>query len=263
MAGPADTFADASSDGYDSFMGRYSEPLAGRFADFVDLSAGMSALDVGCGPGALTTVLADRLGPASVTAIDPSPPFVAACARRCPDVDVRSGGAEEVPLPDGSFDAVLSQLVLHFVGEPARAGEEFRRVLRPRGLAAACVWDFTEEMEMLRHFWDAALTVDADAPDEARVLRFGREGELAAWLTDAGFVDVEEVDLHVSAEYSDFGELWAGFRHGIGPAGAYCRSLTDETRASVEREMFRRVGSPTGGFSLAATARAAKGRSPA
>lgn len=45
---------DVSADAYQRFIGRYSEPLAVRFADLVGVASGQRALDVGCGPGALT-----------------------------------------------------------------------------------------------------------------------------------------------------------------------------------------------------------------
>lgn len=249
-----------SGEAYDAFMGRYSSELANAFVDSVGVSPGMSVLDVGCGPGALTQVLSARLGAAMVSAIDPSPPFVAECSKRCPGVRVELGGAEAIPFPADAFDAVLAQLVLHFVADPAQAGHEFHRVVRPGGLAAACVWDFADEMEMLRHFWDAALTVDPRAPDEARVLRFGRQGELAEWLEAAGFRDVVETKLEVASSYADFEELWSGFLRGIGPAGAYCVSLPDDHRAALGRELFSRLGSPDSSFTLRAVARGASGR---
>ncbi len=182
------------------------------------------------------------------------------CRARAAGVDVRLGPAEAIPFDDGSFDCVLSQLVLHFVTEPRRAAEEFRRVVRPGGLVAACVWDFAAGMEMLRHFWDAALTVDPHAPDEARTMRFGRQGEIAELLDTAGFDDVVETTLHVSSTYAGFDELWSGFLAGIGPAGSFCLSLPDADRAAVRSELFSRVGSPSGPFSLGATARCAHAR---
>ena len=80
---------DVGADSYGRFMGRWSEPLAVLFADQLDLQPGQQALDVGCGPGALTTVLAGRLGPEQVRAVDPSASFVRAVAARLPEVDVR------------------------------------------------------------------------------------------------------------------------------------------------------------------------------
>lgn len=246
---------------YDGFMGRYSRPLAVRFADAAGIGAGQSALDVGCGPGALTAVLVERLGVGSVSACDPSPPFVAECQARHPGVEVRPGRAEDIPFDDGRFDAVLAQLVLHFVTEPAQAGAELQRVLKPGGTVAACVWDFADGMEMLRRFWDAALVVDPDAPDEARTLRFGRAGEIVELFDAAGFVDVVESTIEVSSTYGSFDELWSGFLAGIGPAGSYCLSLADEPREAVRQQLFAGLGSPTGGFTLPAVARCAVARS--
>jgi len=251
-----------SGEAYDLFMGRYSNVLAAPFVSAAGVTEGMRVLDVGCGPGALTRELVRRLGADSVTAIDPSPPFVEACIASCPGVSVQLGDAQAIPFPDASFDAALAQLVLHFVPDPVRAGTEFYRVVRPEGVAAACVWDFAEEMEMLRYFWDAALAIDASAPDEARTLRFGREGEVVGWLEEAGFVDVTETTLKVDSTYADFDELWAGFLHGIGPAGAYCVSLDDDDRERLRTELFERIGSPTGQLHLGARARAAVGRRP-
>jgi SAM-dependent methyltransferase len=251
-----------SGDAYGQFMGRYSEPLAALFADSAGVARGWRALDVGCGPGALTGVLVDRLGPGAVAACDPSPPFTAACAARYPGVEVRPGRAEELPFDENRFDAALAQLVLHFVSDPAGAVGEFQRVVRPGGVVAACVWDFAEGMEMLRHFWDAALSVDADAPDEARTLRFGGEGEIAELFDSAGLLDVVETSLVVSSTYRDFDELWAGFLAGIGPAGSYCMSCPEPTRNAIRRELFDRLGSPSDAFTLGATARSATATVP-
>src|SRR5450759_4946403 len=85
------------AEAYARFMGRYSEPLAAQFAELAQVRAGQRALDVGCGPGALTAQLVERLGEDSVAAIDPSAPFVEAIHARFPEVDARSGAAEHLP----------------------------------------------------------------------------------------------------------------------------------------------------------------------
>jgi SAM-dependent methyltransferase len=253
---------EADGDDYDAFMGRYSRALAAPFADAAGVAAGQSAVDVGCGPGALTRVLVQRLGAPAVAAVDPSESFVRACAEQLPGVDVRTGRAEAIPLPDGGRDAALAQLVLHFVGDPARAASEMVRVVRPGGVVGACVWDFTEGMQMLRLYWDAALAVDPAAPDEARTLRFGRPGEIPALLEAAGLLDVEESTLTVESEYRDVEELWSGLLHGIGPAGSHCVSLPDGPREAVRLGIESRLGTPRGPFTLSATARCAVGRAP-
>jgi SAM-dependent methyltransferase len=259
----ARTFAvDGAS--YDRFMGRYSvglsEPLADAAGVTAELAVGHTALDVGCGPGALTRVLVDRLGSDRVAACDPSPAFVAACTERLPDVDVRPGRAEELPFGSGEFDHALAQLVLHFVSEPDRAVSEMMRVVRPGGTVAACVWDFAAGMAMLRAFWDAAMEIEPDAPDEAGTLRFGGPGEIAELFVAGGLTDVRESTLTTSSRYESFDELWAGFLAGIGPAGAYCTGLDAERRDRLRSGLFERVGSPAGSFTLGAVARCAVGR---
>jgi ubiquinone/menaquinone biosynthesis C-methylase UbiE len=109
---------DVSADAYGRFMGRYSEPLAAGFVELTGVSPGQRALDVGCGPGALTAQLVRILGPKAVAALDPSPSFVAAIRARFPGVDVREGTAERLPFEDDSFDAAAAQLVVHFLSDP-------------------------------------------------------------------------------------------------------------------------------------------------
>ena len=257
----ARTFAVAGRT-YDAFMGRYSLPLAELFADAAGVSAGATALDVGCGPGALTGVLVSRLGSGAVYACDPSPPFRDACAERYPGAVVELGRAESIPFGERVVDHALAQLVLHFVSDPVRAANEMARVARPGGTVAACVWDFAEGMELLRAFWDAALSVDPDAPDEARTLRFGRPGEIAELFASVRLDDVVESTLGVASTYASFDELWNGFLGGVGPAGAYCLSLSDADRDRLRVALFARCGSPDGPLTLHAVARCAVARVP-
>lgn len=257
----ARTFAVTGST-YDAFMGRYSVPLSEPFADAAGVAPGATALDLGCGPGALTGVLVSRLGADAVFACDPSPTFLEACRARHPGVVVKQGRAESIPFGDDSVDHALAQLVLHFVTDPARAATEMARVVRPGGTVAACVWDFADGMELLRAFWDAASTVDADAPDEARTLRFGRPGEIAELFASASLEDVQESTLDVASTYASFDELWRGFLAGVGPAGAYCVGLTEPDRERLRVALLLRCGSPVGPLTLGARARCAVARVP-
>ncbi len=247
---------------YDGFMGRYSRRLAPVFADWAGVRPGHTMLDVGCGPGALTGVLVERLGAGSVAACDPSEPFVRDCRAVYPEADLRVGRAEALPFDDDAYDGALAQLVFHFVSDPETAAAQMCRVVRAGGVVAACSWDFAEGMQMLRVFWDAALAVDPAAPDEA-ALRFGGAGEFPALFETAGCGDVAETTLQVTSGYASFEELWSGFLAGIGPAGAYCVSLPDEGRAAVRAELFERLGRPSGGFELRALARAGRARAGA
>ena len=151
---------DVAADAYDRFMGRYSVLLSPQLADLAGVAAGQQVLDVGCGPGALTAELVDRVGADSVVAIDPSEPFVEAARARHPGVDVRLGSAEQLPFPDDTFDAALAQLVVQFMSDPAAGVGEMARVTRPGGAVVACVWDHGGGQGPLSPLWDAARALD-------------------------------------------------------------------------------------------------------
>src|SRR3954471_19222638 len=137
---------DVSETAYDRFMGRYSVSLGPLFADFAGVETGQRVLDVGAGTGALTGELVRR--DAQVAPVEPAPTLVAALRSRFPAVDVRQAGAEELPWPDASFDVALAQLVVTFMNDAPAGVAEMRRVVRPGGTVAVCMWD-GDGMEML------------------------------------------------------------------------------------------------------------------
>jgi ubiquinone/menaquinone biosynthesis C-methylase UbiE len=112
-------------------MGRYSTLLAPQFAELADVAVGQRVLDVGCGPGALTTELVRLVGSDAVTAVDPSESFVEAARERHPGVTVERAAAEQLPFRDDAFDAALAQLVVHFMTDPVGGLREMTRVTRP------------------------------------------------------------------------------------------------------------------------------------
>lgn len=245
----------AAADAYDRFMGRYSAQLAPQFADLAAVREGQRVLDVGCGTGMLTAECLRR--GATVAAVEPSEPFVAAVAERHPGVDVRCGEAEQLPFSDGEFDAALAQLVVHFMREPATALREMGRVTRPGGVVAACVWDHAGGQAPISAFWSAAREVDPDAEDESE-LAGARQGDLTELLTKAGLVEVEEVALPIRVEHPSFDDWWEPFTLGIGPAGAYYGALDPEQQTHV-RDVCSATLSP-GKLVIEARAWAARGR---
>ncbi len=253
------TFA-VSGDAYDRYMGRYSRELAPRLADYAGVISGMQALDVGCGPGALTQELARRVGPENVAAADPSESLTAACAERVPGADVRIAPAEQLPWEGGAFDVALAQLVVNFLPDAERGARELSRVVRPGGAVAACVWDYSDGMRMLRTFWDAALELDPSAPDEGRTMRFQSPGELAELWRAAGLGDVQTAALQVGADYEGFDDFWEPFLSGAAPGGAYCASLDPSRREALREGCRRRLRDPQGPFALGARAWAVRGR---
>jgi SAM-dependent methyltransferase len=247
---------DVAADAYDRFMGRYSRSLSPQLADLAGVRAGQRALDVGCGPGALTTELVGRLGAEAVAAADPSEPFVRASRQRHPGVEVAVAAAEDLPFDDGVFDAALAQLVVSFMSDPVAGLGEMRRVTRAGGIVAACVWDHAGGMAPLSPLWRAVEELDPGARDEAGQAG-AREGQLAALFEAAGLGDVEDDELWVRVEHTSFEEWWEPFTLGVGPAGAYVAGLDPQARAELRERCRMLLGD--GPLTLAMRAWAARG----
>ena len=247
---------DVAADAYDRFMGRYSIQLAPQMAELAGVRGGQRVLDVGCGPGSLTAELVARVGPAGVSAVDPSEPFVAAARMRNPGAEVLQASAERLPFPDHAFDAALAQLVVHFMADPVAGLTEMARVTRGGGVVAACVWDHAGGQGPLGVFWQAAREQDPKVHDESR-LAGAREGHLGELFESSGLREIEETTVSATLEHPSFEEWWEPYTEGVGPAGAYVASLDPEQRVEL-RETCRRLlpGAP---FVLTARAWAARG----
>lgn len=241
---------------YDRFMGRYSVLLSPQLADLAGVSVGQRVLDVGCGPGALTTELAVRVGASAVVAVDPSEPFVAAARARLPGVDVQQASAERLPFPDRVFDAALAQLVVHFMPDPVAGLTEMRRVTREHGVVAACVWDYADGQGPLSPLWEAAHALDPEVVDESGLVG-SRQGDLSQLFASVGLRQIEETALSVAVEHPSFEDWWEPFTLGVGPAGSYVAGLSPGRRAQLRERC--RATLPDAPFVLTARAWTARG----
>jgi SAM-dependent methyltransferase len=256
VGGSVSLFSSAAADQYDRFVGRYTGQLARALIAAAGVRPGQRALDVGCGPGALAAELVHLLGPRNVAAVDPSISFVEACRARLAGVEVAVAAAENLPFADNTFDHSFAQLVVNFMTDAVAGVREMARVTRPGGRVVAAVWDYRGRMTMLRRFWDAVVATDerGAAVDEASTMRHADPDSLTRLLREADLADVSASPVEISAMYDDFEDLWGPFEAGIGPAGAYVKSLDRDARDRLKEEYRRLLGVGDSAFQLQARA---------
>lgn len=179
---------------FDSAAGQWDKLRGELFGSASHLQA-MPALlddswvvgDLGCGTGQVAAALAPFVG--RVIAVDRSGEMLQAARRRlrdAPNVEVRRGELEAMPIADAELDAATLLLVLHHLPDPAAALEETSRVLRPGGrvlIADMLPHAHEEYRQQMGHVW----------------LGFG-EDQLRRMLTTAGFGGIRIVPLPPSPE---------------------------------------------------------------
>ncbi len=243
MANPIDTSRWSNPDAYEAYMGRWSRPTARAFLTWLEAPRGAAWVDVGCGTGALAAAIVAMTEPREVIGVDPSAEFIAAAQRQLPDDRARFvvAAAEAIPLASDQADVAVAGLALNLVKD-ARAGlREMMRVTRSGGLVAAYVWDFAGEMELVRFFWQAAISLDAGAAEFDHANRFPlcQPGPLRALFAEAGLREVEMGDFTVPLPFADFADYWEPhLLPGSSPVQQYLVSLPEE-RQLVLREQLR------------------------
>jgi SAM-dependent methyltransferase len=232
----------ASGDAYEPYVGRWSRLVARHFLDWLRVPPGKRWLDVGCGTGALSATILERTSPQTLLGVDPSDGFVAHAQRAITDPRAmfRVGDAQQLPVDDAIFDVAVAGLVINFVPDMAKATCEMRRALCPGGTAAAYVWDYAGEMQMMRRFWDAAVALDPGALDKDEGRRFPvcRPEPLATLFEQAGLAKVDVRAIDAPTVFRDFDDYWTPFLGGQAPAPGYCMSLLEDRRAAL-RERIR------------------------
>lgn len=229
------------------------------------VAEGARWLDVGCGTGALSAAIITHGQPSELRGIDPSAGYAAFARARVADerATFEVADARELPFADGAFEAAVSGLVLNFVPEPERAAAEMARVIVPGGVAAAYVWDYAGEMQLLRRFWDAATALDANAAslDEGRRFPLCGRSALSRLFAGAGLVDVTVSAIDVDTVFRDFDDLWSPFLGGQGPAPGYLDSLSPSGREALRAALRDSLPpSPDGTIRLIARALTVSGR---
>lgn len=254
----------ANAEAYERYVGRWSRRVAREFFAWLAVPPGSHWLDVGCGTGALTEAILRQAQPAEVTGVDPAEGFVAYAREHVQDsrASFRVGDATALPFGDELFGAVVSGLVLNHIPAHGVALAEMARVARRGGIVAAYVWDYADQMQMMRAFWDAAVEVDPAIAemDQGRRYPICQPEPLTELFKSAGLMGVEVRAIDVTTYFHDFDDYWLPFLGGQGPAPSYAVSLTEGTRVILRERIRSKLPiTPDGSILLIARAWAVRG----
>ena len=248
-----------SGNAYERYAGRWSRKVAPEFLRWLGPGPSLAWADVGCGTGELTSAILSECEPVSVSGIDSSEGFVSQARRRIGDRRARFevGDATQLPWRSAVWDVTVSGLVLNFVRDHTAMVREMARVTRPGGMVAAYVWDYGGGMQMMRHFWDAAVTVSPnDAKlDQAEQFPLCQPGPLQALFERMGLRAVTVRAIQIPTVFESFDDYWTPFLGRTGAAPTYLASVDSDLRERIRLCLESRL-IPTAGGRIEMTARA-------
>jgi ubiquinone/menaquinone biosynthesis C-methylase UbiE len=214
------------------------------------IARGMRVLDIAAGTGLSAEAALSAVGPTGhITAADISPAMAEkACERlgEANNASVLVGDAQALSFSDKSFDAVVCNLGLMFLPEPARGLSEFHRVLRPGGRAAASVNTVPERS--YNHQINVILTryVPGLAEAVTRTFSLGEASRLEELFRECGFSQIETSIVKHTFVLPSFDAYYGPFERGGASTGQALAALSDEIRLAVRDEVRRDLGD-TGG----------------
>jgi SAM-dependent methyltransferase len=259
---------DEIADGYRDFFAAVTRYAVDPMLDAVMDTSGARILDVATGPGVVAFRAAAR-GASSVVGVDLAPEMVRlASAAASPSVEFREADAEDLPLPDRSFDAVVSNFGIGHFPRPERALTEFVRVARRGGAVAVSWWDVPARHRVMGIFFDAMSDAGASPPPEIPagppMFRFSEDIELSELLRSAGLVDVIVRAFSFAHCLASPDELWNGILRGTVRTSIGIRRQPKAVQARIRAAFDRLVQAcfVEGGISVPVAFKVASGRRP-
>lgn len=239
-------------DSYEQYMGRWSRKTAQSFLTWLKPAQNLVWLDVGCGTGALSAAILDHGTPDRLIGVDLLEEFVAAASAALPDkrATFKVGDAEALPLEDNSVDITVSALMLNFTPDKLKALKDMQRVTKPGGRVAFYVWDYPDNgMQMISHFWKAAVELDPEAAeiDEAGRFAFCNDADLTQLAKDAGLKNITAMIFIEETVFTSFDDYWKPFTQGTGQAPDYYASLPADMQSALKEHLKQNLPFRTNG----------------
>jgi ubiquinone/menaquinone biosynthesis C-methylase UbiE len=257
-----DSFNDAAA--YDRYVGRWSREVAKVFIHWLDVPPEQIWLDVGAGTGILSEIIIQQARPTKVIGVDTSQVYIELAQERISDprVQFHVGDANDLELSSIDFDVAVAGLVINFVPSPQRAVNNMVRMVKAGGLVAGYVWDYGDKMEMMRHFWDAAIKIDPSAAelDAGSCFTICHPDNLKSLFESAHLQTVEVIPIDIQTVFKDIDDYWQPFLAAQGSVSKYLRSLNQEARNAIREQLQNQLPiEEDGSIHLIARAWAVKG----
>jgi SAM-dependent methyltransferase len=252
-------FTDGAA--YEETMGVWSRLAGNVFLDWVAPAPGLRWIDIGCGNGAFTELLAERCSPLEVQGIDPSEGQLA-YARTRPAAGVatfQTGDAMALPFPVETFDAAVMALVVVFVPEPATGLREMVRVVRPGGIVATYVWDMLGGGFPLDPILMEMEAMGLAYPRPPRIEVSGMAALRELW-DGAAIDEVETCEITVARIFPDFGDFWRIYARSPSLASILAGLSARDAETLKARVRSRLPADAEGRITYEARANAIKGR---
>ncbi len=236
---------------YERYVGRWSRLVAREFLSWLVVSPGSTWVDVGCGTGGLVEGILTQRSPHAVIGSDRSEGFASAAQRHIKDARAHFvvGDATKLPLDGSIYDVTVSGLVLNFVPDHKAMVREMARVTKSGGKVAAYVWDYAGGMEMMRHFWDAAVAVSPHAAklDQGNRFPVCQPKPLRKLFQDVGLKKTVVRAINIPTVFRNFEEYWTPFLGNQGSAPTYLASVHEETQERIRELLQERLESDEDG----------------
>jgi ubiquinone/menaquinone biosynthesis C-methylase UbiE len=234
---------DKAAPCYEQSWHRQLAPAQTRLLALAALRPGERVIDVACGTGLVTFAAAAAVGTeGSVVGTDISDAMVAHARTRATgithDLRFERMDAEELTLPDATFDVALCALGLMYVPDVGKAIAEMTRVIVPGGRVVAAVWGQRSQCGWAEVF----PIVDARVRSDVCPLFFalGTGDRLATVCRDAGLTDVVTERIHTRLDWASPDEACGAAFIGGPVALAYSR-FDDGTRQAVHNEYLKSI----------------------
>ncbi len=237
---------------YDHYLGpilfqRHADDLAGR----LPVSPGTRVLEVACGTGIVTERLVRRLGGhGTLVATDLNEAMIAHAKARIPPspgLEWRQADGTSLPLPDGSFDAVVCQFGLMFFPDKAAGVREAYRVLRPGGTYLFNVWDAIARSPVARIAHETIGSFFPGDPPPFYTVPYGLHDAAAVrrLLEAAGFGEIRWESVEAVGESPTAEDAARGLVEGTPVIGAIMDRRPEavpEIRAAVAQNIAAELG---------------------